>query len=116
MTSGLVDEPEVSKTNQTEEQPLPISSAARQATRESFNPFADGTGDDEEDKPKKKRYWQPKENYNPFDETHSSPAAGQSANPEQIFDFGEPEPGEGSPPAGDFDFGSGNANPPETGR
>jgi len=108
--SGLVDESEVAQTTPPDEQPLPISSAARQASRESFNPFAGGNDEDEEDKPRKKRYWQPKENYNPFDDVHSSSADGATANPEQVFDFGEPEAGEAPPPSGDFDFGSGGVD------
>jgi hypothetical protein len=113
LESGLVDVSEDSQLNPPDEQPLPISPAARQATREDYNPFADGTEAEEEETPRKKRYWQPKDNYNPFDEVHSSQSGGATENPEEIFDFGAPEPGDAPPPTGDFDFGTGDGGSQE---
>jgi hypothetical protein len=105
---GFVDAPDDPTVNQPIDQPLPISPAAREATRESYNPFADGTDEEEDETPRKKRYFQPKDDYNPFAEEPASQSAGGNANPEEVFDFGVTETSESTPSPGDFDFGSGN--------
>jgi len=106
---GFVDAPDDPNLSQPIDQPLPISPAARQATRETYNPFADGTDEEEDETPRKKRYFQPKDNYNPFAEEHASQLTGGSANPEEVFDFGAPETSEATPSPDDFNFGSGDS-------
>jgi hypothetical protein len=105
--AGFADSPPDPAENQVFEAPTPISSAARKAAQPDFNPFDDGTAPEDEEKPRGKRYFKPKDDYNPFSEPPASAPAADAGNPGQLFDFGVVEPSE---PAGggEFDFGSGD--------
>jgi hypothetical protein len=102
---GIVDTPTNPAENPLFEEPAPISSQARKAAQPDFNPFdAGAAGDQDDEKPRGKRYFKPKDDYNPFAEPDGSRPAAGTGDPGQLFDFGAVEPGE---PAGggDFDFG-----------
>lgn len=104
--AGFADVPADPAENPIFEPQAPISSAARKAAQPEFNPFDDGAATADEEKPRGKRYYKPKDDYNPFAEpTASNPGA--AVDPGQVFDFGVVEPTE---PAGggEFDFGSGD--------
>lgn len=107
---GFVDEPgDPSPESPPAEGPIPISAAARKAIDEPFNPFADPSAPaetEDEERPNKKRYWKPKDDYNPFAEPPPAGPAGGAADSAELFDFGGPEAADAPPPpAGDLDFG-----------
>ena len=103
--SGLTDAPFDPEGSAPMEEPMPITDLAKKALHEEFNPFDDGSHHEEEDeKPKGKRYWQPKENYNPFAEPQVADTGG-GAKPEDLFDFGREE-GQPPAPSSEFDFGN----------
>lgn len=102
--AGFADTPADPSENQIFGEPAPISSLARKATQPDFNPFVDGTSTDDEEKPRNKRYYKPKDDYNPFAEPPASSTGNARGDPGQPFDFGAAEPTE---PAGggEFSFG-----------
>jgi hypothetical protein len=104
--TGFVDSPADPAESKPFEGPAPISSLARKAVQPDFNPFDDGTaGEQDDEKPRGKRYYKPKDDYNPFSESAATGPAMGAGEPGQLFDFGAAEPGQ---PVGDgeFNFGS----------
>jgi hypothetical protein len=104
--TGFVDTPADPAANPLFEEPAPISPLARKAVQPEFNPFDDGTaGEQDDEKPRGKRYYKPKDDFNPFADPVASGSAAGAGDTGQIFDFGAVDPGE---PAGDgeFNFGS----------
>jgi hypothetical protein len=97
----------VAETGSTlDDAPAPITEAARQALRDHFNPFDDGTKDEET--PRHKRHFKPKDDYNPFAEPSTAETVADTG---EVFDFGATEPA--PPSTGEFDFDS--SSPPEHG-
>jgi hypothetical protein len=100
--SGFVDESAGPNASMLDDAPTPITSIARKAAREEFNPFAEPG--DEEEKPRHNRYFKPKDDYNPFADPPPSETA---VEPEQVFDFGVAD--EAAPPTtNELDFDSTN--------
>jgi len=101
---GFIDAPHDPAGSAPLDVPMPISEAAKRAL-DDFNPFDDGKGnDDEEEKPKKQRYYQPKDDYNPFTDPAASAPPVPGANPEVLFDFGMEESPSPTVPGNDLDF------------
>lgn len=91
----FIDAQEQPGDQELDEQPGAISAAARASLREAYNPFDDGS---EEEETRKSRF-APKEVWNPFAEPPPAVSGGEA----ESFDFGVVEPE--APPAGDLDFG-----------
>jgi len=102
---GFMDAPHDPAGSMPIDEPLPISEAAKRAL-DDFNPFDSGTSHDDEDeeKPKKQRYYQPKDDYNPFTDPAASAPPVPGANPEVLFDFGMEETPSPTVPGNDLEF------------
>jgi hypothetical protein len=85
--------------------PVPLSSLAKKAIFDEFNPFDDGTSKADDAESEKKSRFQPKEIYNPFAQPHPPDAPASEANPEDLFDFGR-EDAPQQPASGEFNFGN----------
>lgn len=109
---GFVDAPYDPEGSAPIDEPMPISQAAKRALHD-YNPFASTSDSDEEDeKPKKSRYYQPKDDYNPFDDPAREAPAESGADPGRLFDFGQEDPSATQSPGDDLNFGSPEAGPP----
>lgn len=101
---GFVDAPHDLAGSMLIDEPLPISQAAKRAV-DDFNPFDSSPDhDEEEEKPKKQRYYQPKDDYNPFADPAASAPPVAGANPEVLFDFGIEETPSPTVPGNDLEF------------
>ena len=90
--------------NQLIDDPAPISAHARKAMRDAYNPFDDGT-DDDEDSPRGKHSRKRKDDYNPFAKPATQDSAPGAPAAQESFDFGAVEPGEQTSDD-EFDFGT----------
>lgn len=86
-------------------EPVPLSSLAKKAIFDEFNPFDDGTAKADDGESEKKSRFAPKEIYNPFAQPHPPDAPVSEANPEDLFDFGREDTPQ-QPASGEFNFGN----------
>jgi hypothetical protein len=104
---GFVDEPCGNEIG--DDAPIPLSQAVRKV-RDAYNPFDDGS--DEDDNPKSKRRGRkPKDEFNPFAEAPAAEPQVGDAGADSVFEFGVDGPPP-PPPTGEFDFNSEPADDP----